>query len=370
MSQENETEVVEKITNTIESQKPALDESEWADPPELTEQEEQQLVAASKESAAATEYDDTNHADGEQEAAGNVEKASGDEVPPEPVVVQKETAPKDSETKFDPLLLQAAGLDEKEAREQFGSPKALENAIRLIDARSIQAAKSALTQVTQPPAPPLQQKPQEIPAEVDAEFKMPEPPEGEEWDESTVELVKHLNEQFSRKLEQQKRELEEQRLATQEFLAEKRTQELKRYVDEFDGFVNKLAEPWKKVFGAGSGYDLNPNSAEFKSRVQLDETVKQLAFGRSQQGLPPLPQDELMSRALRVAFPQQQETAIRKQVEKEVSERKSMTTNRPTGRAGGKQVVGVDAAAATAEKWYRERGMSSLPSDDFEYEDI
>ena len=373
--QEAVKEVVEKIDKTISEQEPAIDESEWAESPDFNEVDQEALAKAAREGAAKTEYDDTNHADDEQATVEGAKVSKPDEnFPGGKDAASEKSEPVEEEStepKFDPLFIRAAGLnDEEEAKIQFGTPKALENAVRLLDQKSVNLAEAALNAHLQSQTQQQAVAQTPTPAETETEFKMPEPPDGEEWDEATVAIVKSLQEQFTRELRQQQRIIEEQRQATESIISERKQVELRRYVDEFDGFVNKLGDEWKPLLGEGSGYQLEPKSLALKNRVHLDTIAKQLSYGRQQQGLPELPQEELLSRSLRVAFPQQQEKVIRKQVEKEVQKRQGMMTARPSGRAGGRPKQGIDAAAATAEKWYAARGMGSRPGDDMEYDEI
>jgi hypothetical protein len=199
---------------------------------------------------------------------------------------------------------------------------------------------------------------------------MPEPPEGEEWDEATVVLVRSLQKQFSSQLQAQQAAIDAQQKQTEAILNERKEVETRRYVEEFDGFVNQLPDDWKDTLGKGSGFDLPSDSVHMKARIYLDQTARLLSDGREQQGQPPLPMNELLSRSLRVAFPQKQEQAVRKQVETEVAKRQSLKTARPTGRTAGKPKSGSDAAADHAEKWYAKRGMLNLPMDEFEYDEV
>jgi hypothetical protein len=283
----------------------------------------------------------------------------------------KEVAAVSKAPVFDPELIAAAGLkDAAEAKIQFGTPKALENAVRLMDQKSVSVAETALTLHL---AQQRQQQEQttKIPAELKLpEFKMPDPPEGEEWDEATVRLAKSLHEQSIAQLKLVHDQLDQQKKFNDDLQQERRFAETRRYVEVFDEFVTELGEDWKPLLGDKPGPQLDKQGLHLKNRVLVDQTAKQLAFGRQQQGLEPLPQKELWTRALRVAFPQKQEQVVREKVEKEVSERQKSFTARPTGRAGGKPRQGVDAAAATAEKWYRDRGMGSRAGDDFEYDEI
>lgn len=382
-----EEKATEAIQETIAAQIPAVEESEWADSPELTEAQEQTLAAAAKEATANVEFDDTNHADDQTTteqpkpvAAAPAVETPVDEIPAGEKVAPASTAKveqkQDLEPEFDPILLKAAGLaTADEAKTQFGSPKALENAVRLLDAKAVTVAQDVIRQqqaheeAERRVAKEVEQR--ETAAHETPKFEMPKPPEGEEWDEATVALVQGLQSQFSQQFEEQRQLLAQQQTVIQQVVQEKQQADLRRYVDEFDGFVNELdSKTWAPVLGKGSGFGLKRDSQELKNRAQLDMVASQLAFGRQQQKLEELPRRELLSRALRVAFPEKQEQALRKEVEQEVMQRQKLITNRPTAKVSAPVKSGASAAASRAEAWYAQRGMASLPADEFEYDEI
>jgi hypothetical protein len=154
---------------------------------------------------------------------------------------------------------------------------------------------------------------------------------------------------------------------------EERAQEtLANYVAEFDGFVNELGDEWTDVLGKGDGPTMareNPDNSQVQARVHLDTVSRQLEYGRQQQGLPPLPRAQLLERALRVAFPQNQEQTIRKQVESQVVSRQRLKTNRP-GNTIRRQSSPEEAAIARTQKWYEDRGLAADAMDDLEYDEI
>lgn len=358
----------EKIEQTIEEQKPAIKESEWADLPDLTEQQEKELAAAAQSASAGAKFDDTSHADDGAAALSAVEKTT-EELPVKQVEQEIKPAKQDQEPEFDLALIAAAGLaSADEAKIMFGTPKALENAVRLMDQRAINVAEAVYREhVAEQEA---QQKQLPDGKEKADEFQMPAAPEGEEWDEATVLLVKGLHDQLNAQLKNQQALLEEQKRATEALLEERRQSELRRYVDEFDGFVDKLDESWKPLLGKGSGFALKQDSLELRNRVYLDSVAKQLEVGRAHQGLPELPRKELLTRAIRVAFPQKQEQEVRTKIENEVSKRQGLMTPRPSGRSTAAPKTGDQAAVSRAQKWYADRGMAPMPNEDEDYDEI
>ena len=272
------------------------------------------------------QYDDTSHTDtepAEELPAGDDATDSGDGGQPE-----------STEPEFDAALLADFNLTAEQAKAQFGTPQALENAGRLLDQRVLQNFQ----QVTQRPQqqPSDQQQPQ-TPAQTPnpeqvAEFEMPEPSDGEAWDEDVTRLVQSLNQHHAKQQQALQAELQKQRQVTEAMLAERQEIETRRYVEELDGFVNNLGDEWTAVLGKGSGYELGPQSPFVTARAQLDTIAQQLSHGRQVQGLPPLSRVDILKKALPLAFPNIQQQVVRQEVEDEIGKRDRMKTNRPTGR--------------------------------------
>lgn len=340
--------------------------------PETFSQDEQQVEIETDE----TESPADAYPDGEDDAA------PGGDGP--------EQEAQDS-VEFDAALLQAAGLEESQARAQFGTPEALENALRLADINAVRWAQQQQQsgpqftdplpfeqQPAQPQQPVQQQEQPDAQAELitEEELELPELPDGEEWDDETVAVVQtladHFNKKFQAAQQQFEAQLNEQGQATQAWMEERAQETLANYVAEFDGFVNELGDEWTDILGKGDGPAMaakDPNSLHVQNRVHLDTVSRQLEAGRQAQGLPPIPKAQLLERALRVAFPQNQEQTIRKEVESKVAKRQRLKTNRP-GNTIRKQPSAEDAAVARAEKFYEDRGLAADAMDDLEYDEI
>lgn len=359
----------------IEEQQEALAESQQAETNESNEsgQEVQEATAEDIKQVAseapAAEYadvEDTEPAD--ETPAGDDATASGDGGQPET------TTPE-----FDAALLADFNLTPEQAKAQFGTPEALANAGRLLDQRVLHSFQQATQQPrnTQPLPPqprgevviPQEQQQTNQPAEAD-EFKMPEPSDGEAWDEDVTRLVQSLNEHHAKQLKAVNDQLSQQRQFAEEVLRERQAQENARYVQEVDEFANGLGDEWTAVLGKGSGYELGAQSPFVTARAQLDAIAQQLANGRQLQQLPPLTHKQLLEKALPLAFPNIQQQAVRQEVEDEIGKRDRMKTNRPTGRRNKERRTPGAAAADHAERWYAERGMAPLPFDDFDETEI
>lgn len=338
--------------------------------------------------APPVEFDDTSHQDDEDTAA--LEAAASapaedttqqtqqaeDSVPAEDAAASGDDA--GDEPAFDQDLLDAAGITAEQAQSQFGTPEALENAVRLIDQRFFAVGQAALQQQQQPvqtqqPQPTQPQRPDAQPAPPQIPtFELPKPEGAEDWDPDTKALVeaqnKFYHQQFDRLRQEMGVKLGEQAQAVQAMLQERQQVLEHQYVQEFDGFCNDLGDSWKGLLGEGSGYEMPKESLQFQNRAHLDQVAAQLAAGRQAQGQPELPRDVLWKRALNLAFPNQQESAIRQEVTDQVVRRQRLQTNRPSTRKS-EPVRPEDKAAATAEEFFKKRGFS-VQEDDFDYETV
>jgi hypothetical protein len=374
-----------QVVDDIDGDEYGVPEDIYADPSddlalENTDVTPTEGSAENADTVAADDAQETTDALPEDDVTQDTEY-SADDVPADDNPEQD--APADSG--FDAALLQAVGLEESQAKSQFGTPEALRNAVRLLDQQSVSlgaqllqqqnAQQHAQQQVQQQAPPPAQQvqQPQQsqtpTPDNANQGFKLPELPDDEEWGDEVKAAFESLNAHFEAKFAHQQQVIDQQRQATEQFLLEKQRASQSNYVEEFDSFVNNLGKEWDGVLGKGSGSEMDPNSLQINNRIHLDQVANQLAMGQQAKGLPPLPKSDLLNRALGIAFPDQQEQAVRKQVVQEVEKRQRMKTNRP-GSSMKKQLSGEEIATSYADKWYAKQGLDALPGDEFEYDEI
>ena len=266
----------------------------------------------------------------------------------------------DGDSGFFPELLNAAGLTETEATEQFGTPDALSNAIRMLDTRFVNAGSQQF-------ASQQQQQQQQIVPKKEAkspggQFEMPAPPEGEEWEESTKTIFKSMAEQYSAELAKRDSDIEAQAQATLALLEQSDAATNQQYIEKFDGFVNGLGDEWAPLFGKGGGSSLAPDSMQLQNRFALDETAAQLAAGREIHGQPPLQFDELMARSAMVAFPDFNARTVEQNIEQKIVDRGNMKTARPSQRRAA-QLTPTEKASQTAVDMYQKAGMTIMEED-------
>ena len=283
-----------------------------------------------------------------------------------------------AEPEFEQYLLEAAGLTAEQAKNDFGSPDALKSAVRMLDARFVAAGQQVLSQRRQVPdtqqqqsaarqQPTSDEKPAELPA-----FKLPKPKESDDWDEDTKALVDSIKGHFEAQLSAQQKAFNErlgqQQAATEQMLAERARAEQLSYVEEFDGFVNKLGDAWKPLLGQGSGFDLPKEGMAYQNRVHLDTIAAQLKAGLEVQGRPELDREQLLNRALQIAFPEQNKLAVKKEVTEQITSRQRMMTQRPTAK-GGTPKSGQEKAEKTTVDWYKKHGFT-VDEDEFSYDEV
>lgn len=78
-----------------------------------------------------------------------------------------------------------------------------------------------------------------------------------------------------------------------------------RYIQQFDGAVEKLGEPWSEVFGKGATGSLPVMSNQRKARDRLDQALFAITGSYRQIGQEPPGDEDLLRQALWIAFPKE-----------------------------------------------------------------
>lgn len=361
----------EQIEDGLDFGDPASEPYIPADAEDDSQAESQASSEPQETAELSTDTTDGEPAEETQQSA----QAQGDVPPPEDPSAEQGADTEPQEPEFPPGLLQAAGITEEQAKRDFGSADALRSAVRMLDSRFVQAGQAYNHFYSQPyPQQPATQAPAQAAPQVqqtqNGEFVLPKPEGAEDWDDDTKALFDHFNKHYRDELGRRDVQLNEQRQILQAMLNEQERGRQQQYVRHFDQFVEALGEDWKSVFGTGAGWELNHNSIPFQNRVKLDLTASQLAAGMQAQGFQTPSQDELLARALFIAFPEQQSQQIRRQTAQQVmgQQRQRLMTNRPTQRRS-RPVNAAAKAAQTVEDWFRSRGHA-VQQDDFDDEVI
>lgn len=254
-------------------------------------------------------------------------------------------------TDFPVELLNAAGLTIEQARSQYDDAAALAQAVRFLDSRHINLGRQH-TEQFQPPAT----DPVDLTHE---EWTLPDRKDGLEWDEDTKNVFQQLSEYTKKNLASRDQALQQQKDHLAALYRQQQAEQQRNYIQEFDAFVNALPPEWAGVLGTGSGFDMNPQSLHFQNRIYLEQAANALAQGRAASGFAPLGRDELLVRALGVAFPDVRERQIKQEVVKTVTDRRQAMINRPTQRRSA-PISSDEKAVKTAEAWMKKHGLSDL----------
>lgn len=255
-------------------------------------------------------------------------------------------------------LLRAAGLTEAKAREEFDSVEDLKDAVLMLDRRAVTRGKELLAR--QPQQPNVE----DIVVGDEDTWTPPEPENG--WDDNERQLVTSMTDYFKSQLAKRDEQLKAQQDSMQQFFQEQRQNEQMRSLREFDEMVQALPDEYQLLFGRGYMADLDPHSMQFDNRAELENTMIALQEGNRLRGRAEIPQDELMIRALGVAFPDVHRQTIRREVVEEVDGRQRMMTARPSHRHAEPFSPEVKAGL-TAQEWYDQHNMSNDDLDNYSF---
>lgn len=276
-----------------------------------------------------------------------------------PAMTPGEGEPRQGESEFDDLLLEAAGIDAESAQRDFGTADALQAAVRMLDTRFVTQGRTAQAQTElAPPAADI------IPDITDDQWALPSPTESEEWGTDTLNLVDVMNKRTDSLLAQRDAKITEQQTHLEQFVISQQKENSRRDLEEFDTMINSLPNEWTPLLGKGTAYELNPESMAFNNRMHLEQTMNALQEGNRQAGRNPIQSDELMIRSLAVAFPEASRLAVRNEVVQEVNDRSRLMTSRPTQRRTT-ALSPVQQAGQSAEDWYRKHNISNDDMDEY-----
>jgi hypothetical protein len=252
-------------------------------------------------------------------------------------------------------LLRAAGLTPEQAERDFDSVEDIQDAVRMLDYRSVQAGRDAIS------SQPQQPEQKDIVVEED-DWSLPETENG--WDDDTKAVVSSLTDRFKGMLAKRDEQIKAQNEFLQGYVAEQQKTSARQELAEFDDLVNALPDEYSPYLGRGYAYDFHPQSLQFQNRLHLEQTMDALQEGNRISGRSPIPRDELMMRSLSVAFPEIMKQQIREEVVEQVGNRRQMMTRRPTHRHP-QALSPVAQAGKTAQEWYDKHNMSNDDLDEY-----
>lgn len=274
---------------------------------------------------------------------------------------------------FPSELLRQTGLTPQQAKAAYGTAENLRNAILEWDKRFVEAGRQQLEQHQRPQQPPTnwqqyppqyQQQPQHPPQQQQMPNQLRIQLDPEKWDKETQSLVDQIQAHNAQIILQQQQQIRNLQDAVGSVFAEREALSNRRYVEEFDSYIQKLPEQWKSVFGEGSGYELlNTNPQAIQNREYLDRIATQLEAGARSYGSVAARKSDILDRALRIAFPNIHDAQIKQDVVRQVQSRSNLVTARPTARQA-RELSAEEKAIAKAKAFYKERGISSTPGED------
>lgn len=308
---------------------------------------------------------------------------------PEPVAEYEPTEPEPAAPADEfgaDLLAQANfyGISAEEAR-AYDSPKALMLAMTAIDRNNLRVAKEHFGSSYGPqpsqPAPQLQpqqfqplapQQPQQ-PPKLGAFEKLKLELNPEEFDEKSIAALNQVNEHYDKLMREQAEMVAAQNQAllalNEQFTQITSRQQAEAHAEftrEMDTFFTKLGDEFTDVFGKGDLKSLLPNSPQWTSRQQLVEEMELLRWVDAQANRPRSPDSLLAQRALNALHPDKLKATVRKELNSQVSQRRSQALARTAGRQNPVP-KGDQNATNFARDWARQHGLGDYDESDVEF---
>jgi hypothetical protein len=217
----------------------------------------------------------------------------------------------------------------------------------------------SLTHQQAQPAP-VQQPAQQQQDELFKPFSLKDP---DTWGPDTKELVDQLNAHFKDTFDRAGQQIGQLKQNLTVSMEREQAQQVQHYVRTFDNTVNGLGEGWDKVFGQGDASTLNRSSAEFRNRVRLDQAVAEVCAARQVAGLPQIPTEVAIQRALQVEYAKESADIAREQLARKATGRQSQFINRPSARRGA-GITPTEKATDFVSGFFKDRGIASAVDDD------
>lgn len=265
------------------------------------------------------------------------------------------TAPP-TEPQFPPALLNRAvemGWTVQDAK-TFGSAESLERALNVQDRKWGQM----LMQRQQPPAQPAAETPTvpqpQAPSAAPVvpplvpDFKVELNPE--EVDEKVIGTFRGMQEWQRSHHETVAQNI--QRL--QQVVTGLGTMLTVNYIDQQ---IAALGPDWEPVFGAGSTFDLNPQSPAAQSRAQVRKAFEIMNVAGQMPGRTPAGGKELFQRALLTEFADHHQKLVNKRATQQANTSRQRTTMPPTARKQAEPETGRVPALKAMRQYRREHGI-------------
>jgi len=310
--------------------------------------------------------------DGHGQQVGRATQAAAPAGGEEPVVAELvEPQADDAQGEFPEHLLADAGLTAEQARQQFGTPEALETALDFHLQKVINAGRQrtqAQPQPTQLPAglqgltPPQQSPQQPLPSQ---QVPSPQPgdqqgvlpvkgwykpfaevakgmkdPDGDPiYADETIRLIEAMDAHNAAQFDALAGALGPMVVRThqgfQQFAAERAQQAIEQHYQSMEGRFAELGDDWADTFGKGDARAMiqaNAADPHVQARVKVAETMEAIKQGRARMGLNPLDDDTLFQQALRADFNPKLQDLHQRGIQTKRAGRDNLRTMRPTQR--------------------------------------
>lgn len=336
------------------------------------------LGAEHTSSADAVPAQDSVHADGAAAAASG--EGSTETEPVQPQV----------DGEFPEQLLSDAGLTAEAARQQFGTPAALEAAVSFHLQQVIHAGRQRPQTPPQPaqlPAglqgvSPDQQPPQStLPAGQQAGLptkgwykpfaevvKSMKDHDGDPvYADETIRLIEAMDAHNASQFDALTNALGPLVMRTyqgvQQFAAERASQAVEQHYRAMEQRFAELGDEWADTFGKGDARALIQDDASnpcVQARIKVAETMEAIKQGRAKLGLQSLDDDTLFQQALRADFHSKLQDLHQRGIQDKRAGRNNLRTMRPTQRKTPSRTQNERTLQAV-ERMLQQRGRSLGP---------
>lgn len=312
----------------------AMDGSEGFDP--ASEEAEYAYLGPEVQKADAAPAPDTevDGAGSDDEQIDELESAEGPHEPEPKAVTPNEIS--------DDLILRASdyGFSPDDANE-FGTPEQLSKMLDLLDKRS------DAPNTVEPDAPVREESanPDASPAQ-----KLTNTLDPDLYDEDLIAQMDSMVESINASVVA----LGEREDAINSMIEEHRLKRQNEEAQTFDQMFDGESQEWQHKFGAGPTSDLRPTGAHFKNRQRVRDEMEVQRIALAERGQV-LDEKALMERAVSISFNDFHQQIARKQVEKQVEDRRGQMLHRPTSAT--RDTTGRRATLSRIAQFMKDRGM-------------
>ena len=272
-----------------------------------------------------------------------------------------------AEIEFPEHLLSDAGLTAEAARQQFGTPEALEAALGFHLQQVINAGRQRVQAPSQPTQLPAGLQGLTAPQQPSGQPLLSPQPAGDQptglptkgwykpfaevakgmkdadgdpiYADETIRLIEAMDAHNAAQFDALTNALGPMVVRThqgfQQFAAERAAQAVEQHYQTMERRFAELGDDWADTFGKGDARErlqANANDPAVQARVKLAETMEAIKQGRAKMGLKALDDDTLFQQALRADFNPKLQDLHQRGIQDKRAGRDHLRTMRPTQR--------------------------------------